>query len=223
MLVIFDIDGTLTRTSALNARAFGQAFEEVFGIALPSRDWSQYPRVSASGLLEDATQLALQREPSPAERAALKARCIELVCAYLFSTKDSLEMPGAVRALARLQDAGHAIALATGDWKQSAEIKLERAGFEFENIPLASADDAAVRAEIISCARSRAGTGDPHVVYVGDEVWDLEAAQSLGLAVVGVGTGERLQAAGVKDTIPGFEDYALFETHLMSALQAQLT
>lgn len=225
MLVIFDIDGTLTRTSEVNARAFGQAFEDVFEVPLPSRNWSDYPRVSASGLLEDAAQRALHRLPTAPERAALKERCIELVCTYLFSVKDSLEMPGARRALARLQDGGHAIALATGDWRQSAEFKLERAGFEVEGIAMASADDASARGEIIRCAQGRAGANHGPTVYVGDELWDLNAAQALGLAVVGLSANnsERLREGGIPDTIPDFEDFSLFETHLMSALQRTLS
>jgi phosphoglycolate phosphatase-like HAD superfamily hydrolase len=222
MLVIFDVDGTLTRTSDLNRRALAQAFEEVLGQPLPSQDWSEYPRVSASGLLVDGARRALGRAATDAERAQVRARFVELVAEALFSLKTSLEVPGAVRAFTRLQRAGHAVALAAGDWQESAEIKLERAGFELDGVPIASADDALARQEIIALALARAGGSEahPHVVYVGDGVWDLAAARDLGLAVVGIEAGQgRLQARDVQDVLPGFEDYLLFESHLMSALE----
>lgn len=227
VLVIFDVDGTLTRTSDLNVRAFTRAFEDVLGAPLPSQDWSQYPRVSATGLFEDACHRVLGRDPHDEERAGIRARTIELLAIALFSLKDSLEVPGAVHAVARLTSGPHAVALATGDWRESAEIKLERAGFEIEGLPLATADDALAREDIIRLAYQRAGaTTHPHVVYVGDGPWDLEAARSLGFAVVGVapdGQDGRLREAGVQDIIRDFGDYHLFEAHLMTALERNLT
>lgn len=223
MLVIFDVDGTLTRTSELTSRAFAQAFEEVFGAPLPSRDWSEYPRVSAAGLLEDACEWVFGRPPRDEERVGVRDRAIELVATSLFSLKDSLEVPGAARAFERLRRSGHAVALASDDWRETVELELERAGFELEGVPLASADDALAREDIIAHAWAMAGgeATHPHVVYVGDEVWDLGAARRLGLAVVGVsvdGHDERLREAGVEDVVRDFEDYGLFEAHLMAAL-----
>ncbi|MCA9554659.1 MAG: HAD family hydrolase [Myxococcales bacterium] len=223
MLVIFDVDGTLTRTSDLNRRALAQAFELALGVPLPSQDWSEYPRVSASGLVEDGARRALGRPCTDEERAAVRDRFVELVATALFSLKDPLEVPGAVRAFERLRRGGHAVALAAGDWRESAEIKLERAGFELAGIPMASADDALGRGEIIALALARAGGREahPHVVYVGDGVWDVLAARDLGLAVVGVDRSGQagLRDAGVQDVLPSFEDYLFFESHLMRALQ----
>ena len=223
MLVIFDVDGTLTRTSALNGRALARAFEETLQTPMPSRDWADYPRVSATGLLEDAAQRALDRPPTEPERAAVRARYVELVATTLFSMKERLEVPGAVQALDRLRAAGHAVALATGDWRESAQIKLERDGFDVDDVPLAAADDALAREDIIRAAYQASGGADvhPHVVYVGDEVWDLSAARSLGLAIVGLsadGQDARLREAGVQDILRDFEDFYLFESHLMHAL-----
>lgn len=224
MLVIFDVDGTLTLTSELNARAFSRAFEDVLGSPLPSRDWSEYPRVSATGLLEDAAVRALGRAPTDEERRAVRDRTIELLATALFSLKESLEVPGAVRAVNRLRAHGHAVALASGDWRESVEVKLERAGFDIDDLPLAAADDALAREDIIALAYARAGGREahPHVVYVGDEPWDLSAARAIGLAVLGVcpdGNDRKLREAGVEDTVRNFEDFQLFEAHLQSALQ----
>ena len=39
MLIIFDIDGALTRTSDVDAALYAQAFLDTFGVPLPALDW----------------------------------------------------------------------------------------------------------------------------------------------------------------------------------------
>lgn len=218
MRVVFDVDGTLTLTSEINRDALAQAFLEVFGVPLPSQDWSGYPRVSASGLLLDAAQRALERPPTQDETRRVQAAFMEHLMTVLFTRKAPLEVPGAVDAVRRLQQAGHTVALASGDWRAGMEVKLERAGFEIDGLPIASADDAPERDAIIAEAVARAGGPDGYTVYVGDGPWDIGAAQALGFAVVGVdpdATG-RLDALGI-EVVPDFVDYFAFEAHLMQA------
>ena len=227
MLVVFDVDGTLTLTSEINRDAFAQAFEDAFGRPLPapiSPGWAGYPRVSASGALLDAAQRALGREPHPDEVEAVRERFMEHLMTLLYTRKAPLEVPGAIEALRRLRLGGHHVALASGDWWAGAEVKLERAGFEVDDLPAASADDAPERDAIIEAAIGRAGGrgAHPHVVYVGDGPWDVTAARQAGLAVLGVdprGT-RRLDPLGV-EVIPDFSDYFAFEAHLMQALLHQ--
>ena len=44
ILVIFDVDGTLTRTNGLDEACFVRAIETEFGIMGISTDWSRYNR-----------------------------------------------------------------------------------------------------------------------------------------------------------------------------------
>jgi hypothetical protein len=39
MLIIFDIDGALTRTSDVDAALYAQAFLDTLGVPLPALDW----------------------------------------------------------------------------------------------------------------------------------------------------------------------------------------
>ena len=41
-LVLFDIDGTLTATSAVDAQCYAAAFYRTFGFPLPTTDWDVY-------------------------------------------------------------------------------------------------------------------------------------------------------------------------------------
>jgi phosphoglycolate phosphatase-like HAD superfamily hydrolase len=54
MLVIFDIDGTLTRTYDLDGAPYARAFVETFGQPLPSREWTTYRHVTDRGIAEVA-------------------------------------------------------------------------------------------------------------------------------------------------------------------------
>ena len=59
MLIVFDIDGTLTRTSEVDAALYAQAFFDTFGIPLPTLDWTAYSH--AKGARHDE---ALRRRSS---------------------------------------------------------------------------------------------------------------------------------------------------------------
>lgn len=51
-LVMFDIDGTLTQTDAVDGACFVKALEEVFGFAGISDDWWIYTASLASPIIE---------------------------------------------------------------------------------------------------------------------------------------------------------------------------
>lgn len=197
MIAVFDIDGTLTRTCAADASAFVAAFQETFGSALPSSDWSTYAHATSAGILEEALLLLRGRGPTPDDQAAM-------LDAFLSRLRDvlperGLEVPGAGQVLTWLRDEGHAVALATGAWRQEAELKLAAAGIAVSAVPLASSDDHPDRRVILRTALERSGwRGEPDAVYVGDGSWDLRAARAVGVRFVGVdvqGDG-RLAALG---------------------------
>ena len=81
----------------------------------------------------------------------------------------------------------HAVAMATGGWRESAELKLRTAGFEWANIPLATANDHHERTAIMELALAQLGTGFESVSYYGDGPWDQQACDALGWQFVAVG------------------------------------
>ena len=185
MIAVFDIDGTLTRSCAADAAAFADAFEETFGAALPSNDWSTYAHATSAGILEEALLLLRGRGPTREERTAMVATFLSNLREML--PADGLEVPGAGQVLTWLRDEGHAVALATGAWRQEAELKLAAAGIAFAEIPLATSDDHPDRRVILRTALERCGwRSESDAVYVGDGPWDLRAAQAVGVRFVGV-------------------------------------
>ena len=129
--------------------------------------------------------------------------------------------------IARLSEMGDlAIAIATGGWRISAELKLRGAEIDIQRIPLATADDSPRRDAIMSVAYMLASQAHQTAefetfTYVGDGVWDLQASQLLGIPFIGVGIGARadkLRSRGVKHLVPNFADFSTF-LELLRSLQ----
>jgi phosphoglycolate phosphatase-like HAD superfamily hydrolase len=215
-LAIFDIDGTLTESVAVDEVCFIRAFRDVLGIERINTNWLDYHFQTDSGLALEICRNHLARDPGDAEISLLRSRFIQLLCAAVEETGQHMrEIPGAAALLHRLE--AHPdwhVAIATGAWKVSAHFKLASAGLPVEGIPWASADDAYDRVEILRTAMQRAeqhyGPGAfEKVVYVGDGVWDVRAAKVLGIGFLGLAAGNkagRLLEEGASCVLPDFSN-----------------
>jgi beta-phosphoglucomutase-like phosphatase (HAD superfamily) len=139
MIAVFDIDGTLTRSYAADAAAFAAAFEETFGLALPSSDWSAYAHATSAGILDEALLRLRGRGSTREEQASMLGAFLSKLREVL--PAEGLDVPGAGQVLTWLRNEGHAVALATGAWRQEAELRLAAAGIPLAEVPLASSDD----------------------------------------------------------------------------------
>ena len=114
-----------------------------------------------------------------------------LIAAHVDENGPFPEIPGARKMVdAFASSADHAVAIATGGWRQSAQTKLSTAGFSIDGIPLASSDDALTRTEIMQVALRAIGDRGAtfeSVTYFGDGPWDREACRELGWAFQPVG------------------------------------
>ena len=227
MLVIFDIDGTLCRTSQLDDDCWRLAATEVLGIENMSTDWNDYPHSTDESIAGALHQAARGSEPSRAEVDLLRDRFVEILREAHDASPDAMKpTPGASDFIERLVSEGHGVAIATGGWTPSARFKLECCGIEHDRIPAAFACDAQPRAEIIEIARTRAilegrhREDDPAVVYVGDGLWDLTASRRLGIGFVGLANGRRevlLREAGANFVFPDFLDQSAFLEALLDS------
>ncbi|MDA1008455.1 MAG: HAD family hydrolase [Planctomycetota bacterium] len=215
-VVVFDVDGTLTRTHELDEVWYRIAVREVLGVAEFSTDWSSYRHSTDLAIVREIIERHLGRLGTASEvdavRDAYARRVVEGA-----SHREIHPVPGADCLFAGLRARGWKIAIATGGWELTAKLKLDAAGIAVSGIPFASAEDADPREEIIGCALGRAGlnsiTSPTEVVYVGDGRWDLTAANRGGYRFVGVGSGERARAlrdAGARHVVSHFEDLDAF-------------
>jgi phosphoglycolate phosphatase-like HAD superfamily hydrolase len=195
-LVVFDIDGTLTRTDDIDEVCYVAAVSEVLSITDMDTDWTHYPHVTDSAILRQVVQLSLGRDVLVEEMDRVR-QCFRqnLEDAFRRQPRSCLPVDGGPEMLRQLAEQ-MAVALATGGWEATARLKLEWAGYDIMDVPLASSSDADTREEIMRIAerRAREKHGVPRfdtITYVGDGVWDARAAANLGWRFVGVGTGEQ--------------------------------
>jgi phosphoglycolate phosphatase-like HAD superfamily hydrolase len=215
-LAIFDIDGTLTESVAVDEVCFVRAFRDVLGIERINTNWLDYTFQTDSGLALEICRHHLGRDPGGDELRCLQARFSELLCAAVAEAGQPIrEVPGAAALLRRLSACSpwH-VAIATGGWKVSARFKLASAGLPADAFPSATADDALDRVDILRTAIQRAAQAYGEdafetVVYIGDAVWDVRAAKTLGIGFLGLAAASkagRLAEEGALCVLPDFSD-----------------
>jgi phosphoglycolate phosphatase-like HAD superfamily hydrolase len=224
-LAIFDIDGTLTATNAVDDECYARAVAETFDVAPEAIDWSDTPHVTDTAIARYLWSRYRAREADAGDLAAIQQRFLATLRTELTRAPQRFAaIAGAASLFPYLRRAGWHIALATGGWRASATVKLGAAGIETSDIPLACADDAESREDIVRTAWRRAeasaGAAFERVVSVGDAPWDVRTAYSLGLPFVGVATGvlaDRLRTMGATALVPHLSDPAAVLAALSSA------
>ncbi len=221
---MFDLDGTLVDSNAIDSQCYLQALVDVFGFDLDKidRNWGNYPHITDAGILQTLCQTELGRDPTPVELCAYQQRFLELLIIAV-SQKPLQSIAGASEILDKLNaDPHYAIAIATGAWKQTAQFKLQQAGLDGIVMPMACSDDARARVDIMQCAYDRTlavyqQSQFQTVTYIGDGVWDGIASKQLNYHFIGIGTGDRIAdlfATGAKSVFPHYQNL----TEIMSAI-----
>lgn len=218
---LFDIDGTLVSTGGAGRRAIERAFVQHTGTA----DVLDF---SFAGMTDPAiVRLGLNNAQKPTHAEAI-AQVLEY---YLLAlTEEVARTPSFVIHPAAVETVDHlatwvqsAIGLGTGNIKNGARVKLNRASlfdrFRFGGFGCDSED----RAELIATGAERGAAQlgvslrECRVVVIGDTPKDVAAAQAMGAQSLAVATGpyssadlaasgatwafESLAAAGVIDAL----------------------
>jgi len=195
--VIFDIDGTLLHSAEIDDALYRQSVQAVLGHVRLRPTLADYEYVTDSGILAQIfadNGLAV----CPERSAAIRSAFVDACRAHIDNHGAFPEIPGAREMLRRLSmSPDHAVAIATGGWRDTARLKLETAGFELRGLPLATADDSHDRTEIMQIALLQLGARFESVRYYGDGPWDRLACKRLGWEFVAVGP-----------TLGGIESYA---------------
>jgi len=199
---MFDIDGTLVDSPGFDGDLFARAVSEVLGMAV-DKTWLSYRHVTDSGILAELLGQRVERDSSATrERSAasavaderalpVKRRFIELTREFL--AEDPLAcvaIPGAPEFLRQLRESpGAVVAIATGGWRETAELKLEAAGIDYEGLPMATSSDCEARVDIMRLAEAGAAAAGPFATrwYFGDAPWDQRASRELGYRFIAIG------------------------------------
>jgi phosphoglycolate phosphatase-like HAD superfamily hydrolase len=230
-LVVFDIDGTLTETSRIDEVCFQRTYAELLELQDILSALETCAHVSDTGLTRHIYQTSFGRAPAAHEEAAICERVVHwLQEHHRLDPSHFVEVAGAERMLAQLAEKQDwVIAVATGCWRASAEMKLRAARLWLHEKPGGFAEDGPARESIVGSAIARAkahyGYADfEKIVSVGDGVWDVKTAANLGVSFVGIareGRAEALRQQGARHIVPDYSDADSFFACLGEALIPQ--
>jgi phosphoglycolate phosphatase-like HAD superfamily hydrolase len=197
-LILWDIDGTLTRGGRHAVEVFHQTLRTSFGLT------ADPVRFNTSGMTDSqiALQLLASAEVAEADALAKLDAFRDLYAGELEKTKDRLVgdlvmLPGVPETLAALADGGHLQSLLTGNYEPTARIKLACVGVDhFLDFTIgAFGSDHRDRNCLVPVAleklrRLRGETLQPEqVVVVGDTPRDVACARAGGARAIAVATG----------------------------------
>ncbi|MFT6733371.1 MAG: FMN phosphatase YigB (HAD superfamily) [Polaribacter sp.] len=184
---MFDVDGTLVMSEEFDSNYYLEAVYDVLGHSLNS-DWTKYTYVSDAGILDQHISengLGANREKIHID---VKESFVEKIATHLKGNPVQ-QVPGASEFLNKLRRIENlSISIATGGWNKTALMKLESAGIDVVDIPIASSNNHFSRTEIMKIAEERAvGKNKVPCTYFGDGEWDKKACEELGYNFVLIG------------------------------------
>jgi phosphoglycolate phosphatase-like HAD superfamily hydrolase len=229
--LLFDLDGTLTRSAGAGTRALGralhtrpQATQELRNMRLDGMTDRAIARIVLAAEGDQSRPIEERMRSVPeAEIDAVLSRYLDALAVEC--AKQAYEpLPGVRGLIDRLRARGDVLlGLCTGNLARGAELKLSAAGlwgpFRFGGY----GSDAEPRADIVRAAWRRAQElGAKDALVIGDTPRDILAAHDAGLPACGVATGRYsvhdLTAHGADIALKDFSDVDAAERLLMGAL-----
>ncbi|QZY47993.1 HAD family hydrolase [Mycolicibacterium austroafricanum] len=215
--VLFDVDGTLVDSNYLHVYAWLRAFDAE---SVPVDSWRIHRCIGMDGT---TLVRALAGDASERVLDTLKDRHSEF---YRETASLLAPLPGARDLLRRVAGLGLQVVLATS--APEDELRMLREVLDCDDAVAAvtssqDVDTAKPQPDIVAVALDRAGVTADDAVFVGDAVWDCEAARRAGVPSIGVLSGgvsrAELREAGARDV---FEDAAELLTELDSTVVGEL-
>jgi HAD superfamily hydrolase (TIGR01549 family) len=199
--IIFDVDGVLLELTRAEEELFFQPFASRINATKLSRDWNSY-RIRNDE--EIVAELVQRHRLADTEKHTIKTEYLNLLRAQLASNKiTSPTMVGARELLTEF--ANHAaLGIATANFHEAAKLRLTHAKLWHHVSDHAfGADGGGHKHEILGRALASINLPKSRIVYVGDNLNDVEAGLKHGVNFIGFSTNPRrrdsLQKAGAKN------------------------
>jgi len=225
ILLIFDVDGTLTDTSPADRLCYSKTFSRFFDINISDLEFMDHDMVTDNGLvMQVMNQYKKVEEPEWTDFLRAKSGyMIELMDAYKSEPEMFKPIKGGVEMWERLKESTKIhTALATGCWGDSGYFKLQKAGYDITGVPFSNNDAALTRTGILHNAIEESKLFYQHnrydkIIYVADGVWDFHVTQAMDIPLIGIdhkGSG-KLAALGCKYVMEDYTNSDLLEEFIL--------
>lgn len=185
--IIFDVDGTLIQSMAVDCELYVSSIKTVLGPVEFRPSFDDYDNVTDQGIIAQLIDdNALSVDANSID--LIQTLIVQSMNDHINKVGPFAEIHGATKMIDQLSRSTEIrVAVATGGWRDSALVKLESSGFKLNGIPVATSDDSPSRTEIMRIALSKLGQRFNSVTYFGDAEWDRRACLCLGWDFVAVG------------------------------------
>lgn len=186
--VIFDVDGPLLDLGPAEEDAFFLPFQDLHGLEDLSRDWDSYRVRNDVEICREILEAHLGRPVDDAEMAAYAKRYFAVLADMLDAgVAEVSPIPGARTLLDRLhRTGGIALGTATANLREAARIRLERADMwsYVQHFP-GAAENGGPKRDVLASVIADLGLPKDRVVFLGDNLNDLDAGLSCGVHFIG--------------------------------------
>ena len=200
--VILDLDGTLVDTVGTRIAAWLRTFEEE---GIPAHEAQVAALIGSDG--RRLARLVADAGGSPIDDA--RAEAIDSRSGQIYSelNRDPHALPGAIELLSALEQRGIRWAIATSSRPEQVDASVDALGLQARPAIIDGSHVAQAKPapDLLLHAARELGVDPKRTWYVGDSVWDMQAARAAGMHAVGVATGaatvRELEAAGASTTV----------------------
>ena len=215
--IIFDIDGTLTNTTEIDDSCYIRSFESLFNVSISDVNWGQMKHVTDWGITEELIVSKLNRKAEKDDILSLKSLFLsELQSAFKQDKSQFGEIKGALSFYSSLlKYKEFKIGIATGGWKETANLKLEAIGIDPDQVSYSNSsiykERENILLDVMDQLDSRSSSKPNEIIYFGDGVWDYKTCMNIGIRFIGIDSKQngKLRKLGAQEVFQNFEDSEL--------------
>jgi len=186
--VVFDVDGPLLDLTRAEEDAFFVPFERLYGLTGLSRDWDSYRTRNDEDIITEILENHLGRAPEEDERRQVVDLYGEVLNEGFASGRlRASAVRGADQLLERLAGMrGMALGMATANLRRAAEVRLRAVGlWEHVSRYPGAADGGGAKREVLARVIADLRIPPERIVFVGDNLNDLDAGRANGTHFIG--------------------------------------
>jgi phosphoglycolate phosphatase-like HAD superfamily hydrolase len=214
--VIFDVDGVLLELTREEEDVFFQVFENRYGLKNLTRDWNSYQIRNDENIVEE---ILLKNDIPPTDKNAVIADYDSLIRERLRDSLQTVVVSGAAELLEKIQ-ADIKLGIATANFLSAAKARLQQVNlWSFVSAHAFGADGGGHKRQTVARAIASLELPKSRIVYVGDNVNDVDAGLSNDVHFIGFSTDPKrlreLKAAGAVHTSDNHLETRLRIGHLL--------